>query len=241
MNAPDDPKRLIDDPAIGRLGEWLRAGQNDLPSDADLERLAQRLGPTFSAPVALRVSPWSPKLKLGLGLGLAGVAVVGALWLLRSPKIPAPSVANAPVPAVTQPSVAPAAAPATPPVLAAPDAAPETTANAPAPSASRASNVNHFPSEAQLLERARRALTSDPARALALTRQHAARFPHGVLQQEREVIAIEALRRLGQSGAASQRANSFEQSYPDSAHRRGVELSGRSPALAPSTETGHGP
>jgi hypothetical protein len=78
-------------------------------------------------------------------------------------------------------------------------------------------------SEAALLEQARSALTSDPARALALTRQHQARFPSGVLKQEREVIAIEALRRLGRSKAAADRAGSFERAFPDSAHRRAVE------------------
>src|SRR5690606_4034242 len=64
--------------------------------------------------------------------------------------------------------------------------------------------------EAELLERARRALAQDPKRALALTRQHQARFPKGLLTQEREVIAIEALRRLGREQDAKQRAGTFE-------------------------------
>jgi hypothetical protein len=79
------------------------------------------------------------------------------------------------------------------------------------------------PSEPVLLEQARRALASSPATALALTNQHAARFPHGVLAQEREVIAIEALRRLGRSAEADRRAAAFAQAFPGSAHQRMVE------------------
>jgi hypothetical protein len=74
-----------------------------------------------------------------------------------------------------------------------------------------------------LLERARQALATDPSRALALAQQHERLFPNGVLRQEREVIAIEALRRLGRSTQASERANQFETQYPASAHRRAVE------------------
>jgi hypothetical protein len=87
------------------------------------------------------------------------------------------------------------------------------------------------PSEASLLTQARAALGGDPERALALTNQHAQRFPNGVLAQEREVIAIAALRALGRSDAANRRGTLFEQRYPGSAHRSKVEqtLKGKSP------------
>jgi hypothetical protein len=77
--------------------------------------------------------------------------------------------------------------------------------------------------EDQLLERARRALASDPNRALALTREHARSYPSGVLAQEREVIAIEALKRLGRGGEAEARRGTFEERYPQSAHRRNLD------------------
>src|SRR5262249_54780311 len=98
----------------------------------------------------------------------------------------------------------------------------EPSASAPAktPSSARA---NAGPSEADLLEAARRSLASDPARALALTSEHAARFPHGILGPEREVIAIEARRRPGRGAEADRRAATFGKSYPGSAHQRKVE------------------
>jgi len=59
--------------------------------------------------------------------------------------------------------------------------------------------------------------------ALQLTKEHTRRYPKGDLAQEREVIAIEALRRLGQLDAAKKRGAVFEQQYPGSAHRSKVQ------------------
>jgi hypothetical protein len=78
-------------------------------------------------------------------------------------------------------------------------------------------------SEAALLERARAALATDPALSLSLVRRHRAEFPSGVLRQEREVIGIEALRRLDRRDEASRKAEEFRQKFPDSAHGRSVE------------------
>jgi hypothetical protein len=75
-----------------------------------------------------------------------------------------------------------------------------------------------------LLQDAQDALRSDPARALALANQHAQRAPRGALAQEREVIAIEALVKLGRRGEARQRAARFEAAYPNSAQNRRVHL-----------------
>jgi hypothetical protein len=216
MSEPSDPLRLADDANAGRLRDWLREGQGELPSEQQLARLSGRLEHTFAAPVA-HGAPLS-KLLLG-GLGVAGVALLALT--LRAPREAPREVSKASeavsAPAAPATSQAPAVLPSS-----APSAAPD------APSAASAAHVGKAspklaPSEAALLEQARAALASDPARALSLTRQHQARFPSGVLKQEREVIAIEALRRLGQSKAASERAGSFEQAYPDSAHRRAVE------------------
>jgi hypothetical protein len=88
--------------------------------------------------------------------------------------------------------------------------------------------------EAALLQRAQAALARDPARALGLTQEHQRRFPHGSLAQEREVIAIEALERLGDERAARQRANAFERRYKGSVHHGRVRESVTSePALEP--------
>jgi hypothetical protein len=73
-------------------------------------------------------------------------------------------------------------------------------------------------SETKLIESARQKLQSHPAQALALTERHRKLFPTGVLAQEREVIAIEALARLGKSGAAEKRAQAYRADQPHSIH-----------------------
>jgi hypothetical protein len=72
--------------------------------------------------------------------------------------------------------------------------------------------------EPQLIERARKALASDPRRALSLAQEHQRRFPAGALAVERDVIALEALARSGQSAEAARRARAFEAKYPKSIH-----------------------
>jgi hypothetical protein len=72
--------------------------------------------------------------------------------------------------------------------------------------------------EFQLIRAARAALPTDPARALSLARTHEKKFPNGVLVQEREVIVISALKKLGQTGEADTRADEFKKAHPNSAH-----------------------
>jgi hypothetical protein len=76
------------------------------------------------------------------------------------------------------------------------------------------------PSEAELLEQARTALKSDPARALQKANETAQHYPHGVLVQEREVLAIQALRKLGRNAEADRRAAAFGKAFPGSAFQR---------------------
>jgi hypothetical protein len=73
-------------------------------------------------------------------------------------------------------------------------------------------------SEASFLRRTRAALVADPAQALRMTEEHASRYPRGVLLQERDVIAIDALVRLGRRDEARARATAFHARYPSSAH-----------------------
>jgi len=73
--------------------------------------------------------------------------------------------------------------------------------------------------ELTLLAHARRALLAQPERSLELTDQHAREFPDGTLCEEREVLAIESLLKLGLDQRAKQRALLFEQRFPHSAHR----------------------
>jgi len=74
-------------------------------------------------------------------------------------------------------------------------------------------------SEAELLRGAQDAVHTNPRRALRLVREHARRYPDGFMVQEREVIAIDALKRLGQRRKAATRASRFLSRFPSSAHR----------------------
>ncbi len=78
------------------------------------------------------------------------------------------------------------------------------------------------PTESELLDEAQAALSQAPRRTLRLTRAHARRYPHGLLVQEREVLAIRALLRLRSLDAAEQRLGEFEQRWPTSAHLAGL-------------------
>ena len=50
------------------------------------------------------------------------------------------------------------------------------------------------------------------------------KYPGGKLGQERELIAIEALSALGRTAEARARAKLFLTLFPDSAHRRRLEV-----------------
>jgi hypothetical protein len=92
-------------------------------------------------------------------------------------------------------------------------------------------------SEGALLHRAYVATPTDPRKALALTVEHARRFPSGMLAQEREVIAIESLVQLGRNDQARARASSFLAAHPGSAYQPRIdEALGRS--IAPRSSEG---
>lgn len=77
--------------------------------------------------------------------------------------------------------------------------------------------------EYALLRAARGALAREPARALSLADQHARQFASGMLAQEREAIAVDALVRLGQIGSARVRAQRFLRNYPQSPYVKRIE------------------
>ena len=72
--------------------------------------------------------------------------------------------------------------------------------------------------EHALLMEARRALPRDPARALELADNHRALYPRGLLAQEREMIAIDALESLGREAAARARALTFLRRWADTSY-----------------------
>ena len=229
MSRDEDPIRLSEVTPQSSLGQLLASAKNELPSEQALAQLAERLAPVLEP---LPVPPAAPAsgllVKVGVAVG-AAVLVSAGVWALRRSH----AVSSAPSPALSVSVSVPVTAPGN----GAPPLAPEPASSALAPAADTAAlpsaprkpmaeapkSVNAGPTEPVLLEQARRALASSPATALALTNQHAARFPHGVLAQEREVIAIEALRRLGRGAEADRRAAAFAHTFPGSAHQRMVE------------------
>jgi hypothetical protein len=232
MTDQKDPPRLLDASggAPAGLRDLLGAARNDVGSDAQVARLAERLGPLLAPPAipAPPVAATASGMGAALKLGLAGVALLvagGGAWLLSTAKSAPPS--------------APVSPPAAPVAKAPPssnDVSPPAAIEAPEPSASNAEPPGATPppakpvppaqlSEAELLERARSALKSDPARALARANEHRSRFPGGVLVQEREVIAIQALRQLGRTAEADRRAEAFQKAFPGSAFQRKLKSS----------------
>ena len=233
MSTESDPPRLSRDRgASPELSRALGAARARRPSDAVLSEVAARLpmgptgpggGPGPGAPggAPLAPAPVWPGLLVGAALG----GVVGALSLLvpvSPPAAVAPAVTLAPVAAAPAPPrdgedvanreveevPAPGPSAGDPPVVRDRD---------PAPPAAPESEVDY-------LRRAHAAVASSPAQALALAEAHAQRYPGGKLGQEREVIAIGALLSLGRKAEARARAAAFVRRFPDSAHRRRVEV-----------------
>lgn len=233
---PTDPKRWAElgSDAPGELHTLLARARDDVATPAQLQSLASRLPlePVLApSPVPEPSGALARFPQLGkLALLVAGAGAIGLVaWQFsRAPDAQPPrrgsDVTNRrPEPVPVDPRSRPEPSPAAIPTAPTTPLAPESSSVVPqAPKSAAAPRLG----EAELLERARRALAKDPQAALSYTRQHRARFPSGVLRQEREVIAIEALRRLGRAGDAQRKAAEFQKAFPDSAHRRAVE-SGR--------------
>ncbi|MEM9196132.1 MAG: hypothetical protein AAGF12_43605, partial [Myxococcota bacterium] len=73
-----------------------------------------------------------------------------------------------------------------------------------------------------LLRQARGQVGANPSHALALVEEHQALHP-GSLQEEREVIRIRALTRLGRAGEVVERAEQFLARFPSSTYRQEIE------------------
>jgi hypothetical protein len=233
----DDPRRLseLGSEAPEQIRSLFRAGRNDLPNAQELgrveTRLATLLGGAVVAGLGAETAAGAGVAKAGAAAGgsmvakgaaIAAIAVIagGGLFMAsrsaseQSAPVEAPSET-----AVTAPAPPERRAPAIVPIL----PAPVTTSASPAPPAHAEPAPPRGPSEVELLRQAQSALSKDPKRALALTQEHKRRFPDGALVQEREVIAVDALGRLGDREQAKKRADEFDRRYPDSAHRRKVE------------------
>lgn len=119
---------------------------------------------------------------------------------------------------------APAALSASPPPPSiAVDDLPSTSKVTPAASAPALSGSDVH-TERLMLDEARRAFASgDYAKSLERVERHKARFPSGVLSEEREALAVRALAGGGNKAEAAKRARAFVVKYPDSIMRPAVE------------------
>jgi type IV secretory pathway VirB10-like protein len=200
-------------PSAAQLDAMLARIERALPSAGGAARSARAHGLTSGA--------W----KLAGGL-ISVLVLLGAAYFATRADEPAP-VEPAPLPVRPGPVVdAVDAAPAPPSALEppAPPAAPElpqppSAVEPPTPRPARATPPSVDPAaELALLERARRTVAHDPARALALTDEHRQTFRPGLFAEERELLAIEALIALGRRDAATRRTRAFERTHPNSVH-----------------------
>lgn len=161
---------------------------------------------------------WTAKAVAGLGAVGVTTAVVLAVVGSRTPAAPPPD--TRPPRVLSAPAAAPL--PAEPPPIAPDEPASVAAAALPEPPAGRPARPITRPTgdplarETAMLEEARGLLARSPRRALAALREHETTFPHGQLEAEREVMAIDALGGLGRGDAARRRAQAFLARFPRS-------------------------
>jgi hypothetical protein len=223
-----DPARLSE--GSDALGELMRAARADVPTASELSEVASAIanlppaapgagaatgGGAAAAAGAAGVSGGKVVGVLVIACALVAASIYGLIKTQRPLLAPAVPIVSQPLPPLPPERTAPV--PSVPPAESAlPTAEPGTATS---PSAPSGRSPRPAQTESQLLDAARAAVQTDPSRALALTRRHAQLFPNGVLVQEREVIAIEALKRQGKGSAAQGRAQTFERNYPNSPHK----------------------
>jgi len=236
-----DPPRLSkrsDSPLEQRLAGLVEGARADVGTPEQVMQLEASLLPLIGSPVP-GPGPGTPAAgptasgggaaSVGATAGIKATAIAvaviaaagGGLWL-HSTQTPAPVPVEqrAPVsvvvpvePTTPTPSIGPEA-PVEPPAMAPAPSHPSSPAGGPG-----ASKETPALSEPDLIGQAQTALAGNPVRALSLCEKHRKQFPHGVLVQEREVLAIEALAKLGRHAQAVDRGERFMKAFPSSAHR----------------------
>jgi len=209
-----------------------------LPSDIKLllrsERAFSEMPGGARASLALRLSAplgatgaHAPKSLGGLrALAVKGVAIVAMGGALVGMHHAAKTRETAPLEVFAPPKASRPSTPITPTAedRASVQAAPIVT-QAPPPEVTRRApravpmddETRSNAEEHRILDQAREAVVrGEPERALDLAAQHAARFPHGTLAEERYAIRIRALARLGRKTEAEQALTEMRARYPRS-------------------------
>ena len=158
-----------------------------------------------------------PKVPLWTVAAALAVGLSGGLLYPRAPEVRVVTVVAQPSAITPVASIPPAAAPSsTLPSIALRDLPSAVPSVAP-PAGSYASPGAALEAERAMLDVARTALgRGDGAHALTACDDHARRFPRGVLAEEREAIAVQALLLAHRSDDAQARAERFQKSYPRS-------------------------
>ncbi len=229
---PDEVRALLDQATPPELApgfeERLRAQVS-----ASLARPPQDHAGTPRAPRGRSVTLPMHTLVAGACLALGTGLALGVAWGRFGWPPEAPAVVTPPPPAVVAPPPAPP--PEETPLLPAEDTkapTPPRPATKPArgptrgpqPAPADAGPPTQAPrrdtdlaAERALLELARAALgRGDVAGALVTIEQHARDFAHGRLEEEREVLAVQALVQAGRLEEAKQRQAAFRGRFPDS-------------------------
>lgn len=230
MTEPDRPNRiLLDD---------LRAEDADM-DELVVTRLQRRLHASTGSgavtqPLPRRNRWWTgahaglaAALLVGSALGAGGHALVSYVGQ-RSSAAPKGAAVTPPVsvPSADQRPEPPASAPRADehdtPVV--PTLSPQPVLPRPVPTVSEREPVG-LEAELQALEAARRAMVERRAdQALDALRSHRQRYPHSMLQQERDAMTVKALVASGRTAEARAAADAFERSYPNSLLLDSVKL-----------------
>jgi hypothetical protein len=225
------------------LDGLLRAGAGD-PSPDDLRRLERRLAPWLETapPKVAERSRWTrfktALLLVGLGLVLPseafrveipskGVRSTSAAVLVEPATRKDTGHASAFVPPTegttlvsSLPNAPTPSAPKHVPAALKSNAPPSAATALPVETSGAVDDSPHERGESEsiYLRRAQSVLSDDPALALRMLEAHPQRFPRGGLVQERDVMLIDSLARLGRIDEARARARAFAAQYPQSAH-----------------------
>jgi hypothetical protein len=235
-----DPPRLSQSHDVENdfLRDAIEDSKRDLPDETRLAAIALKLGPGILggaaaagggggaaaggagaakasvAPAAAKIGAMSASMKLATAVAVT-VAIGGGAVVV--PKIISPSTSAVTVAATTN-----ATSSATPSSTSAINLAlPPASASAAPPSPFATMKPLVIPprnpdDEIKAIEQAQDALKTDPEYALAQCDDDAKLFPNGSSAQEREVIAIDALTRLGRMPEAKARAKKFATDFPNS-------------------------
>ena len=233
-------------PRITTFEPALEPAREDRPSEQRLAAIAAGLGPLFESAGAAGAVGAGAAGVAGAGgsiatkLTVAGAAAVASIAAVigvvaysadeEASRAPAATVEVAAQPVAGETRIATeteSAADTESDVATATADVSETDPPAPAERPRRRRDTEDEPAtparpEIDILTGAQDALASDPSRALALAAEHARGHPNGMLAQEREVLAIDALLRLGRRDEAEERADAFNARWPRSAQTRRI-------------------